>query len=56
MRFVSVPDLTVVEAEQRYDPLGEGRVRFSSGDFTADLMFDDEGLVVHYEGLGERLA
>lgn len=56
MRFVSVPDLTVVEAAQRYDPLGEGRVRFSSGDFTADLTFDDEGLVVHYEGLAERLA
>ena len=55
MRFVSVPDLTVTEAEQRYEPLGEGRVRFSSGDFAADLVFDDEGLVVHYEGLAERL-
>ena len=56
MRFVSVPDLAVVEAEQRYEPLGEGRVRFSSGDFTADLTFDDDGLVVHYEGLAERLG
>ena len=55
MRFVSVPDLTVAESEQRYEPLGEGHVRFSSGNFTADLVFDDEGLVVHYEGLAERL-
>jgi hypothetical protein len=31
-------------------------VRFSSGDFAADLTFDDEGLVVRYEGLAERLA
>jgi hypothetical protein len=56
MRFVSVPDLAVVEAEQRYEPLGEGRVRFSSGDFAADLTFDDTGLVLEYEGLAERLA
>jgi Putative glycolipid-binding len=56
MRFVSVPELEVVEAEQVYEPLGEGRVRFRSGDFSADLAFDDEGLVVRYEGLAERLA
>jgi uncharacterized protein len=55
-RFVSVPDLTVAEAEQRYEPLGEGQVRFGSGTFTADLTFDDEGLVVRYEGLAERLS
>jgi uncharacterized protein len=55
MRFVSVPDLTVTEAAQRYEPLGERRVSFSSGDFAADLVFDDEGLVEHYEGLAERL-
>jgi hypothetical protein len=56
MRFVSVPELTVAESEQRYEPLGEGRLRFRSGDFTADLTFDDEGLVVRYEGLAERLS
>jgi hypothetical protein len=39
-----------------YEPLGEGRVTFRSGDFTADLAFDDGGLVVRYEGLAERLA
>jgi hypothetical protein len=56
MRFVSVPELEVVEAKQVYEPLGEGRVTFRSGDFTADLAFDDDGLVVRYEGLAERLA
>ncbi len=56
MRFVSVPDLAVAKSEQSYEPLGEGRVRFRSGDFTADLTFDDAGLVVRYEGLAERLA
>jgi hypothetical protein len=56
MRFVSVPELEVMESEQVYEPLGEGRVRFRSGDFTADLAFDDEGLVVRYEGLAERVA
>jgi uncharacterized protein len=56
MRFVSVPDLVVAESEQRYEPLGAGSLRFSWGDFTADLTFDSEGLVVRYEGLAERLA
>jgi hypothetical protein len=56
MRFVSVPELAVTESEQVYEPFGEGRVRFRSGDFTADLTFDDEGLVVLYEGLAERLS
>jgi hypothetical protein len=53
---VSVPDLTVEEAAQTYEPLGNGLVRFSSGSFTADLSFDEDGLVVLYEGLAERLA
>lgn len=56
MRFVSVPDLEVAESEQRYESFAEGRLRFRSGDFTADLTFDDDGLVVQYEGLAERLS
>lgn len=56
MRFVSIPDLRVADSEQKYEPLGEGRVRFGSGDFIAELVFDDEGLVLRYEGLAERLA
>jgi hypothetical protein len=55
MRFVSVPELDVVDGEQRYEPLGSGRVRFRSGDFAADLDFDDDGFVVRYAGLAERI-
>jgi Putative glycolipid-binding len=56
MRFVSVPGLEVVESRQRYEPLGGRRLRFSSGDFTAVLDFDDDGLVVRYEHLAERVG
>ena len=56
MRFVSVPDLSVVESQQRYEPLGGRRLRYSSGDFAAELDFDADGLVVHYEGLAERVG
>jgi hypothetical protein len=55
MRFISVPELDVVDAQQRYEPLGAGRVRFRSGDFAADLDFDDQGFVIRYEGLAERV-
>lgn len=51
---VLVPSLQVLPAEQVYTVLGPGRVRFSSGDFTADLDLDDEGYVTHYPGLASR--
>jgi hypothetical protein len=56
MRFVTVPDLDVVESRQRYEPLGDRKVRFRSGDFIAHLEFDDDGFVVKYEGLAERIG
>jgi hypothetical protein len=56
MAFVSVPELTVEESRQRYEPLGPGRIRFRSGDFVADLELDEDGLVSWYEGLAERVA
>jgi hypothetical protein len=56
MRFVSVPDLEVHESRQRYEPVGGRRLRFFSGDFTAVLEFDDDGLVVRYEHLAERVG
>jgi hypothetical protein len=55
MRFVAVPELDVVDSPQQYEPVGGGRVRFCSGDFTADLDFDDDGFVIRYEGLAERV-
>lgn len=56
MRFVAVPELDVVESQQRYEPLGGGRVRYRSGTFAAVLDFDEEGFVVRYEGLAERVG
>ena len=56
MSFVDVPSLAVSRAEQRYSPLGDGLVRFRSGDFVADLEFDADWLVRRYEGLAERVA
>ena len=56
MRFVTVPELSVTESNQRYEPLGDRRLRFRSGAFTAELDFDDDGIVARYEGLAERVG
>jgi hypothetical protein len=56
MRWVSVPELEADESPQRYEPLGGGVVRFTSGSFVADIRFDDDGFVNRYEGLAERVA
>jgi hypothetical protein len=56
MRWVSVPDLAVYESQQRYEPLGGRRVRFHDSSFVGDLTFDEDGLVVRYEGLAERVG
>ena len=55
MAFVTVPDLSVTRSEQRYTPLGDGRVNYASGDFSADIHFDGDGLVRLYEDYLERL-
>jgi hypothetical protein len=61
--WVSVPDLAVRPAAQRYRPAGtdaRGRpvVRFedADGDFAADLTFDADGFVLHYPGLARRVG
>src|SRR5262245_14613975 len=56
MRFVSLPELDVVRSEQRYEPLGDRVVRYSSGSFVADIAFDLDGFVTGYEGLLERIS
>jgi uncharacterized protein len=58
MAWVSVPDLTVHASRQRYTGLGQGMVRFESLDdpFTAEIRFDEDGLVVDYPGIGRRLS
>jgi hypothetical protein len=56
MSLVEVPSLDVSRSEQRYEPLGNGRVRFRAGRFVTELAFDDDGFVVHYDGLAERVG
>jgi hypothetical protein len=55
MTFVHVPSLEVSRSEQRYEPLDDGVVRFRSGTFVADILFDADGFVARYEGLAERV-
>lgn len=55
MALVSVPDLRFAPSAQRYEHLRPGVVRFASGDFTADLELDDDGLVLVYPELAERV-
>ena len=56
MRWVSVPDLETHESRQRYESVGNRTIRFSTDGFVAEIRFDDDGLVRHYEGLAERVA
>jgi hypothetical protein len=55
MAFVTVPELAVTRSEQRYTPLGDARVNYASGSFSADIHFDADGLVTLYEGYLERV-
>jgi len=60
MAWVSVPDLTVRRAEQRYtvsDPVDEvgALVVFASEGFRTTIEADADGLVVNYPGLGRRV-
>ena len=54
MAWVLVPSLRVLPAEQVYTALGDGRVRYTSGTFTADLDLDGNGYVTHFPGLADR--
>jgi hypothetical protein len=59
MAWVSVPDLAVLASAQRYafvrrEAAGLSVIRFESGAFTADVVFDADGLVVDYPGIGRR--
>jgi hypothetical protein len=58
--FIDGAALTVARSSQRYDRQGPGRVRYVdlglSLGFEADLVVDDDGLVLRYEHLFERVA
>ncbi|MFF7454330.1 putative glycolipid-binding domain-containing protein [Kitasatospora sp. NPDC008115] len=66
MAWVRVPDLTLHPSHQTYTHLGPAggdddavgsaaaTVRYESGDFRSDLLFDRHGLVVDYPDLARR--
>lgn len=59
MAWVSVPDLAVRPSRQTYTHLGHtgsggARIRYASEDFSADVEFDADGLVVDYPELAHR--
>jgi hypothetical protein len=62
MAWVSVPDLTVRPSRQTYTPLGGSgggagrRIRYASGTFRSDVLFDADGFVVDYPELATRLG
>jgi hypothetical protein len=57
MAWVDIPSLEVLRSAQRYEPVGDGLVRYVGLDdgFTAELELDGDGLVVRYPGLAERV-
>jgi uncharacterized protein len=56
MAWVQFPDLEVIGSAQRYQRLAPDRWHFSTGDFSAELLVDPEGLVLEYSGLFRSLA
>lgn len=56
MHFVDVPSLEATESRQRYEPVGDRVIRYSSGSFQADIEFDADGFVTLYHDFLERIA
>jgi uncharacterized protein len=56
MAWVQFPGLEVIPSAQRYRRLAPDRWRFSTGDFSAELLVDPDGLVLDYGGLFRSLA
>jgi hypothetical protein len=58
--YVDAAAMTAERSRQRYDRVGPNRVRFVdlgvAAGFEADLDLDDDGLVLRYAGLFERVA
>lgn len=48
------PSLEVTTSEQQYEPLGDRLVRFRSGNFSAEIQFDENEFVVDYPGIARR--
>jgi uncharacterized protein len=62
MAWISVPDLSIIPSRQRYtfvrtdELVSVVRYESSSRDFAADIVFDEDGLVLEYPGIGHRLS
>ncbi len=54
--WVLLPSLEVVQADQIYTPLEDGRIRYASETFSADLTVDVDGFVTDYPGLAKRVV
>jgi hypothetical protein len=50
------PELTVRPARQRYARVAKDRYQYSQDDFAAELIVDEHGLVMKYEGLWRAVA
>jgi hypothetical protein len=59
MAWISVPDLAVRRNDQTYEHVRRVRdgavVRYSSGHFTSEIEVDDDGIVVRYPQLAQRI-
>ena len=53
--WIMMPSLQVIPARHLYTTLGEGRVRYESGTFAADLTVDADGYIRRYPGLAELI-
>jgi len=61
MAFIEIPSLRVVPSLQRYTQVRPGRpsgavVKYRSGTFESDLVFDADGFVLEYPKLGRRVV
>jgi hypothetical protein len=54
--WVRFPSLDLEPLDQTYERLSETSFRYRSGDFEAELEVDDDGLVVRYGDLWERVV
>jgi hypothetical protein len=56
--YITVPELTLAPAPQRYTRLGRDRYRYEGLDtgFAADIAIDADGLVLDYPGIFQRVA
>lgn len=55
--YIDLAKFRISKEQQLYKRMDKNTYRFTndSGDFTADIRMDDNGLVVHYPGLFDRI-